>query len=216
MKEGLIFDLDGVLLSTDAYHARAWKAMAQAWGIAYDEQISDRLRGVSRRASLLLLLGPQAERYTEEELTAMCEQKNGMYRKLLEELTPQSVDSSVRSTLAGLRAKGLRLAVGSSSRNGRMILEKTALMDSFDVVIDGCDITHTKPHPEVFLKCAEGLGLAPEACVVVEDAQAGVDAAVRAGMVPVAIGPVAEKLTGAAARIRRLEELEALVLAEVV
>lgn len=190
--KGIIFDLDGVLVFTDHYHYLAWKKMADRLGVYFDETINNRLRGVSRMASLEIILeqytGPAL---TMEEKTALAEEKNGYYRELLRQMTPDSVTPQVRRSLAELRGRGYKLAIGSSSKNTRTILERTELLDAFDAISDGTNITHSKPDPEVFLKAAAFLGLPPEQCAVVEDAYAGIDAARAGGMLAVGIGEAA-------------------------
>lgn len=191
--KAIIFDLDGVLVFTDHYHYLAWKKLADRLGIYFDENINNRLRGVSRMASLEIIL----ERNTGRELslkekTALAEEKNGYYRELLRQMTPDSVAPQVRETLSRLRGRGYRLAIGSSSKNTRTILERTNLLDAFDAVSDGNNITRSKPDPEVFLKAAQFLGVCPQACAVVEDARAGIDAALAGGMLAVGIGEAAQ------------------------
>ena len=187
--KGVIFDLDGVLVFTDKFHYQAWKKMADGMGIYFDEVINNRLRGVSRMASLDIIL----ERYEGEPLSpeqkeALAEQKNKMYRELLATMTYADVTDDVRSTLAELRRRGYKLAVGSSSKNAKFILERTGLTDAFDRVSDGTNITHSKPDPEVFLKAAEYIGEEPASCLVVEDAESGIDAGNAGGMQTAAIG----------------------------
>jgi len=190
--KALIFDLDGVLISTDQYHYKAWKRIADELGIYFDQGINNRLRGVSRRACLDILLenyrGPMLTQEDKERLT---EEKNTLYRDMLTNLTPASVDSEVRSTLITLKSRGHKLAVGSSSRNTKFILEQTELTTLFDAISDGTNITHSKPHPEVFLKAAQMLGEESSNCIVIEDAAAGIDAAKAAGMTAVGIGEAA-------------------------
>lgn len=187
--KAFIFDLDGVIVFTDKFHYKAWKQMADGMGIYFDEKINNRLRGVSRAESLEIIL----ERYEGEPLTAekkqqLMDEKNATYRSLLATMTPGDVQDSVRETLQKLRDAGFKLAVGSSSKNARFILERVELTDAFDAISDGNNITHSKPDPEVFLKAAEYLGEDPKDCVVVEDAYAGIDAAKAGGMTAVGIG----------------------------
>lgn len=208
--KGIIFDLDGVLVFTDHYHYLAWKRMADRLGVYFDETINNRLRGVSRMDSLDIIL----ERYTGPglgtgEKLALSEEKNGYYRELLQQMTPDSVTPQVRQTLAELRRRGYRLAIGSSSKNTRTILDNTNLLDAFDAISDGTNITRSKPDPEVFLKAAEFLGVEPEQCAVIEDAYAGIDAARAAGMIAVGIGDAATYVK-ANYKIRTLEELLSL------
>ena len=185
----IIFDLDGVLLSTDRYHFLAWKLVAERLGVPFSEEVNDRLRGVSRMDCIEILL----ENYTGEPLSladkeALAADKNEEYRSYISELTPSVVEDYVRETLGALRARGYRLAVGSVSKNTKYILEKTDLIGFFDAISDGTNITHSKPDPEVFLKAAQMLGVEPCACAVVEDAVVGIEAAASGGMLPVAIG----------------------------
>ncbi len=191
MKKAFIFDLDGVLCFTDKYHFRAWKALADRLGIPFDENVNDRLRGVSRMASLEIILSLGSASYSEEEKAAFAEEKNELYRTFLKGMTPSDITQEVRSTLDELRRRGYRLAIGSSSKNTPLILERTDMAKYFDAVSDGNNITHSKPDPEVFLKAAEFLGLRPEECYVVEDAEAGIDAGCAGGFTTVGIGPAA-------------------------
>lgn len=191
MKKAFIFDLDGVLCFTDKYHFRAWKALADRLGIPFDESVNDRLRGVSRMASLEIILSLGSTSYSEEEKAAFAEEKNELYRTFLKGMTPSDITQEVRSTLDELRRRGYMLAIGSSSKNTPLILERTDMAKYFDAVSDGNNITHSKPDPEVFLKAAEFLGLRPEECYVVEDAEAGIDAGSAGGFSTIGIGPAA-------------------------
>ena len=186
--KGIIFDLDGVICSTDEYHYLAWKALADRLDIPFDRERNGLLRGVSRMDSLNIILEKADRAYTEDEKTALAEEKNAAYRNLLARMSEKDLSDEVRDTLAALRGMGLRLAIGSSSKNTPFILERIGLKGYFDAVADGNCITHSKPHPEVFLKAAEGLGLEPKDCVVVEDAHAGVEAAVTGGFRCAAMG----------------------------
>ena len=190
--QGIIFDLDGVICSTDQYHYQAWKKMADGIDVYFDEVINNRLRGVSRMASLEIILERSTEQYTDEQKAALAEQKNDLYRELLMQMSPADLSNEVKSTLDALRAKGLKLAIGSSSKNAKLILGRIGLGDYFDAISDGTNITHSKPHPEVFLKAAEMLNLEPGCCLVVEDARAGVEAAAAGGFDSAGIGEAAE------------------------
>ena len=186
--KGIIFDLDGVICSTEEYHCLAWKALADRLGIDFNREINNRLRGVSRMASLEIVLDGSDKHYTDAEKAGFAEEKNTIYRELLGRMSPCDMSDEVRDTLVALRGKGLKLAIGSSSRNTPYILERIGLSSFFDAVSDGNNITHSKPDPEVFLKAAEMLGFDPSACLVVEDAHAGVEAAVNGGFDAAAIG----------------------------
>lgn len=190
-KPSFIFDLDGVLVFTDRYHYQAWKQMADSIGCYFDEKINNRLRGVSRMASLDIILERADRKYTQEEKEKLAAQKNEIYRRLLSQMTPADVTDSVRKTLAALKKSGHKLAIGSSSKNAKFILQQVDLADPFDAVSDGTNITHSKPDPEVFLKAAQFLGEDPENCVVIEDAYSGIDAAKAGGMLAIGIGDAA-------------------------
>lgn len=213
MRKAVIFDLDGVLVHTDRYHFLAWKQIAGEIGIPFDEKVNDRLRGVSRRESLEIILENCAEQPEEAEIVRLLEKKNSIYRKLLEQLTPESVETSVRDTLEWLRQEKIPMAVGSSSKNTEYILKKTDLVRYFDAVADGNMITRSKPDPEVFLKAAELIGADPGDCIVVEDAAAGIQAAKAAGMYAVGIGEAAE-YAETDCKIRDLTELRKLILTQ--
>ena len=186
--KGIIFDLDGVICSTDEYHYQAWKALADRLGIGFDRTINNRLRGVSRMASLEIVLEKADRAYSEAEKAALAGEKNALYRELLGQMGPADLSDEVKATLEALRARGLKLAIGSSSKNTPYILERIGLDGWFDAVSDGNNITRSKPDPEVFLIAAQRLGLEPADCVVVEDARAGVEAAVNGGFTAAAIG----------------------------
>lgn len=212
--KAFIFDLDGVIVFTDKFHYLAWKKMADQMGIYFDETINNRLRGVSRAESLEIIL----ERYdgnvlSEKEKAQLMETKNKTYRELLGTMTRDDVTKDVRQTLQTLREMGCKLAIGSSSRNARFILEKVEILDAFDAISDGNNITNSKPDPEVFIKAGEYLGEEPGNCVVVEDAYAGIDAAKAAGMTAVAIGD-AVNYEKADERIERFEELIERMIAQ--
>lgn len=191
MKQGIIFDLDGVLLSTDEMHYAAWKSVADELGVPFDRTVNNRLRGVSRMESLEIILEKSTRPFSAAEKEALAARKNDRYRALLQSLTPDAVEPAVRETLCALKARGFRLAVGSSSKNTKLILRLTGLAPLFDAVSDGTNITRSKPDPEVFLKAAAFIGLAPADCAVVEDATAGIDAAVAGGFTAIGIGDAA-------------------------
>ena len=186
--KGFIFDLDGVIVSTDDFHYSAWKHIADREGIYFDEEINNRLRGVSRMESLEIILERSTKQYSDEEKNALAEDKNSYYKQLLNSLSPNDRLPGVTETLKFLKEKGYKIAIGSSSKNARFILQKIGLGTTFDAISDGNNIKRTKPDPEVFLKAAEMLGFQPKECVVVEDALAGVEAGLSGGFYTVAIG----------------------------
>lgn len=189
--KAFIFDLDGVIVSTDELHYAAWKQMADGEGIYFDRAINERLRGVSRMQSLEIILERASRGYSESEKLALAELKNDIYRKLLNKLTPADRLCGVTETLSVLRERGYKLAIGSSSKNTPTILEKIGYGGYFDAVSDGNNISRSKPDPEVFLCAAEFLGLNPAECYVVEDAEAGIIAANAGGFTSVGIGSAA-------------------------
>ena len=204
--KGIIFDLDGVICSTDEYHYQAWKSIADEEGIYFDRNINERLRGVSRAESLEIILERATASYSPEQKAALMEKKNNIYRELLKNMGPGDVTEEVRSTLRKLREKGYGLSIGSSSKNTRFILERTGLTDAFDGISDGNMISRSKPNPEVFIKAAGILGLKNGECLVIEDAVSGIDAANAAGFHSVGIGPAAE-CEGAEFKIQNLSEI---------
>jgi len=195
--DAIIFDLDGVICFTDEYHYKAWKKMADEMGIPFDREINNRLRGVSRMASLEIILekydGPAL---SDEEKARLAEKKNDLYRLSLHEMSPADLSAEVKETLDTLRAAGLKLAIGSSSKNTPFILGQIGLGDYFDAISDGNNITHSKPDPEVFVKAAEMLGIPPERCLVVEDAVSGAEAGHAGGMKVACVGDAAKNGAG--------------------
>ena len=186
--KAIIFDLDGVICHTDKYHYLAWKALADKLGIYFDEEINNRLRGVSRMESLEIVLERYGGTLTEAEKQALAEEKNALYRELLKKMSAEDLSAEVKETLDTLRAGGRILAIGSSSKNTRFILERIGLDGYFDAISDGNNIANSKPDPEVFLKAAQFIGLPAEECLVVEDAKAGIVAAAAGGFDSAAIG----------------------------
>lgn len=208
--EAVIFDLDGVIVSTDGYHYKAWKSIADLEGIYFDEVINNRLRGVSRMESLDIILEQAANNYSTHEKQALADQKNAIYVGLLKDLTPADILADVEHVLSELKNKGIKIAIGSSSKNARFILRQIGLTDLFDAIADGNDISRSKPFPDVFLKAAEKLAVEPAHCIVVEDAIAGIEAAKRAGMAAAAVGD-AKQSPQADYRLESLKDLLLLV-----
>lgn len=186
--EAIIFDLDGVICHTDKYHYEAWKAIADKLDIEFNETINNRLRGVSRMESFNIILEKYDGVMCDEEKLRYAEEKNDIYKELLKNMSEKDLSKEVRETLTELRNKGVKLAIGSSSKNAKFILSQIALGDFFDAISDGNNITKSKPDPEVFLKAAEYLKLPAERCLVVEDAVAGLEAAMAGKMDSAAIG----------------------------
>lgn len=202
--KAVIFDLDGVIVTTDDCHYTAWKKMADDEGIYFDRKINERLRGVSRMQSLEIILEKSDKPYTEQEKIALAAKKNAYYVDLIQKLTPHDVLGGVTENLKTLKEQGIKIAIGSSSKNTPIILNRIGLADYFDAVSDGNNIKKSKPDPEVFLKAAEMLNIAPENCMIVEDADAGIEAGKRAGMKTFALG----NATGADFYAKSLENVD--------
>jgi beta-phosphoglucomutase len=184
-----IFDLDGVLVDTAKYHYLAWKRLAKELGFAFSEQHNERLKGVSRMASLDILLEVGGVKgLSEEEKQRLAAKKNDWYVAYIRQMTPAEILPGVVDFLQQLKAARVKTALGSASRNAPLILERVGLAHFFDAIIDGNSITKAKPDPEVFLQGAQALGMPANRCVVFEDAEAGIEAAHRAGMKCVGVG----------------------------
>lgn len=191
--KGIIFDLDGVITSTDEFHYLAWQELANKLGIkGFNREENLKQRGVSRMESLEVVLALGNKEYTNEEKIKLADEKNEIYKKLLEQMNESYLDRDVYNTLIKLRERGYKLAIGSSSKNTKLILSKIGLLNFFDAISDGNNITHSKPNPEVFLKAAKMLNLSPSECVVVEDATAGIDAANSGGFKSYGLGPASK------------------------
>lgn len=186
--KAIIFDLDGVICHTDHYHYLAWKKLADKLGIYFDEEINNRLRGVSRMDSLNIILEKYNGELTKNEKEFYAKDKNNIYKELLQNMKPADLSIEVKETLDQLKTSGFQLAIGSSSRNARFILKQLGLEGYFDAISDGNNIENSKPDPEVFLKAGEYVGISPKECLVVEDALAGLEAAIAARMDQAAIG----------------------------
>ena len=186
--KGLIFDLDGVIVDTAGYHFKAWRKMANELGFDFNEHQNEQLKGVSRRQSIELILNWGGKTLPEVEIERFMTLKNTWYLEFIEQLAPANVLPGADLFLRESKAVGYRIALGSASKNSRMILDKLELTDLFDAIIDGNIATESKPNPQVFLKGADALGLTPNQSLVFEDAIAGIQAAHNGGMLAVGIG----------------------------
>ncbi len=182
-----IFDLDGVLTDTAEYHYLAWKRMAEEEGISFNRQDNEKLRGVSRRASLELVL--KGRELPEERIQELMDRKNGYYREYIKTITEIDLLPGAEELLTALKVGGYKLALASASKNAPMVVERLGIEPYFDVIAHGGSVEKTKPAPDLFIYTAEKLGLEPLYCVVVEDAAAGIEAAKAAGMAAIGIGP---------------------------
>jgi len=192
MSKAVIFDLDGVIVTTDDCHYQAWKRMADEEGIYFDHLLNERLRGVSRMESLEIVLEKSSKVYSNEQKHCLATRKNRYYCDLIQNLTPRDILPGVMEVLKLLKQKGVKIAIGSSSKNTPLILKQVGLASCFDAVADGNDIKHSKPDPEVFLLAAKRLGVTPQDCIVVEDADAGIEAAKAGGMIALGVGSAAK------------------------
>lgn len=186
--QGAIFDLDGVLTDTAEYHYRGWQRMADEEGLPFDRQANEALRGVSRRESLLRIVGDRP--YTEAQLQEMMDRKNRYYQELIQTITPADLLPGALSLLNQLRQAGIKIAIASSSKNARTVIEHMGIAAQVDVIADGYSVQRPKPAPDLFLYAADQIKLQPKQCVVFEDATAGIEAALAAGMWSVGLGPV--------------------------
>ena len=191
MIKAVIFDLDGVICSTDRYHYQAWKQLADELGVFFNEEINNRLKGVSRMESLDIILEKSNKKYSIEEKQKLATKKNDTYRNLLKNMDDHDVSSDVLKTLYFLKRNDIKVAIGSSSKNTMFILERIGLDNYFDAIADGTQILKSKPDPEVFLLAAKKLCLEPKDCIVVEDAKTGIDAANAGGFISVGINDAA-------------------------
>lgn len=193
--KGVIFDLDGVLVSTDELHYQAWKRLAGEIGISdFTKKDNEAQRGIGRMESLEVLLQKTDKAYSPEEKQEMAFRKNEYYKALLNEMSPQSLLPGAADTLKLLKERGVKLAVGSASANAPVILERIGILEWLDAYSSGLDTSASKPDPEVFLIAADRLGIPPEECLVVEDAPAGIRAARAGGMHCMGVGPLHENL----------------------
>ena len=194
--KAVIFDLDGVLVDTAIYHFQAWHRLAEDLGYSFSIVDNEQLKGVSRIESLELILKWAGVEKSEAEKADLLVLKNQWYLELIEQLSPEHLLSGSLELLKKLQEKGIKIGLGSASKNAMGILEKTGIIPYFDALIDGNVVQLSKPNPQVFLKGAEVLEIAPAHCLVLEDAQAGIDAARAAGMQVIGVG-LEEHLKGA-------------------
>ncbi|MCF8009103.1 MAG: beta-phosphoglucomutase [Halanaerobiales bacterium] len=187
--KGFIFDLDGVITDTAEYHYLGWKRLAKEEQMEFDRKFNDKFRGVSRMRCLDMLLKENNREVTPQERKEMAERKNSYYREYLKTISKDNLLSGIEEILKDLKQRGYKLAIASASKNTKIVLDKLDIRNYFDTVSDGYSVKNTKPAPDLFLHTAEKLNLKPKECVVFEDAKAGIDAAIKANMLSVGIGP---------------------------
>lgn len=187
-RKGFIFDLDGVIVDTAKYHYLAWKKLSESIGIFFDEFQNEQLKGVSRINSLEKILGWGNKELSQDKFMELLARKNNDYLDYISNMTQSEILPDVVRIISFLKDTDQSIALGSSSRNARIILKKLKLIKDFDAVVDGNNVSESKPNPEVFLLAAEELNVTPQDCVVFEDSVAGVKAANEAGMMSIGIG----------------------------
>lgn len=192
--KGIIFDLDGVICSTDELHYKAWKEIARTLNLRFDEIMNNKLRGIGREESLKIILKENNTVIDSTQIKELSKRKNDIYLRLLKDYSPKDLSKEVADTLVQIKNSGYKIAIGSSSRNARFILNQLGIIDWFDAISDGTNISETKPNPEVFEKAAEYLGLEVQKCLVVEDADVGVQAALTGGFDCAGIGVASENM----------------------
>jgi len=185
--KAVIFDLDGVITDTSEYHYQAWKRLANEEGITFNRADNDKLRGVSRNECLKILL--KGKQVSAGQFQEMMDRKNRYYVELLRQMTSENILSGAKEIVLELKKRGIKTAIASVSKNTRTVLQGTEIEDLFDVIADGHSVKNTKPAPDIFLFAAKELEVKPEDCIVVEDAEAGIDAALAGNMLPIGIGP---------------------------
>lgn len=186
--KAVIFDLDGVITDTAHYHYLAWKRLAESQGVSFDAAFNEQLKGVDRMGSLELILGAAAGTTTREQKLALADSKNRHYQELIATMGEQDLLPGAAAALAAVRAAGLKIGLASVSKNAFTVLDMLGIRACFDVVVDAALLTHSKPHPEIFLTAARQLGVAPADCLGVEDAVAGVASIKSAGMMALGVG----------------------------
>ena len=203
--KAFILDLDGVITDTAEFHFKAWKKMADEEGIPFGREDNEKLRGVSRRKSMELILdGREME---EEKVQKLMDRKNQYYNDFLENLSEDDLLPGAQELIDEIIRRGYKIAVASSSRNAKTVIKNLGIMDVFDTISDGHSVGNSKPAPDLFLHTAEKLGLDPESCVVIEDADSGIEGALAADMIAVAVGPE-ERFSKAHYRYDKVKDID--------
>ena len=186
--KGAVFDLDGVITSTDLYHYQAWKHLADDMGWVFSRELNHHLRGISRSESLLIIAEANGAMLNKEEVQILTDRKNVLYRDLLENLTDDDILPGAYELLSVLRTHGIKIALASASRNAGYIIDKLGLSDILDYIVPASDVEFGKPDPEMFIKASDGIGLLPDECIGIEDAQPGIEGILAAGMKSIGVG----------------------------
>jgi len=211
--KAVIFDLDGVITDTSEYHYRAWKRLADEEGIPFNRDDNDKLRGVSRGECLKILL--KGKQVSNEQFQEMMDRKNEYYVELLKQMTSENILPGAKELVLGLERRGIKTAIASVSKNARTVLRGTGIENLFDVIVDGYSVKNTKPAPDLFLFAAKELGIKPENCAVVEDAEVGIEAALAGKIIPIGIGPE-ERVGKARFRFEKIGDITLTKLLEII
>ena len=189
MIQAVLFDLDGVLVSTDEYHYLSWKKLSKEEGFDFfDHEFNHKFRGVARKECVEIITKASGKHYSPEKKQELADRKNRYFVESLSSVTTEVLLPGSLSTLQELKKRGIKIAVASNSRNAKTIIDQSHINEFLDTVVDGYDIKNSKPDPEVFLLAAKNVGIPPAHCLVVEDAVAGIESARRAGMKALGIG----------------------------
>jgi len=211
--KAVIFDLDGVITDTSEYHYRAWKRLADEEGIPFTRDDNEKLRGVSRNECLKILL--KGKQVSNEQFQEMLDRKNEYYVELLRQMTSENILSGAKELVLGLKKRGIKTAIASVSKNTKTVLQGTGIENLFNIIVDGYSVKNTKPAPDIFLFAAKELGVKPEDCAVVEDAEAGIDAALAGNMLSIGIGPE-ERVGKARYRFEKIGDITLTKLLEII
>jgi len=211
--KAVIFDLDGIITDTSEYHYRAWKRLADEEGIPFTRDDNEKLRGVSRNECLKILL--KGKQVSNEQFQEMLDRKNEYYVELLRQMTSENILSGAKELVLGLKKRGIKTAIASVSKNTRTVLQGTGIENLFNIIVDGYSVKNTKPAPDIFLFAAKELGVKPEDCAVVEDAEAGIDAALAGNMLSIGIGPE-ERVGKARFRFEKIGDITITKLLEII
>ena len=188
MLKAVIFDLDGVITDSAKFHYLAWKSLADEFGISFDEEYNEKLKGVSRMDSLDLILQKGNIMLPLEEKEVLADRKNGLYKEYIKQITPKDVLPGIENFLQELKSEDIKMAIASASKNAFFIIKQLGMEDCFDYIVDAGKIERSKPFPDVFLAAAEAVGVLPKECIGVEDANSGIEAIKAAGMFAVGVG----------------------------
>lgn len=215
MFKGVLFDLDGVITDTAAFHFKAWKRLADQLGISLDPAFNEKLKGLSREDSLRLILekGGLDKKISTAEFQQLAQEKNEYYLQLIAEMTPQDVFPGILPLLKALKTQKIKCALASASKNAPLLLDKLQLNSYFAAIADPQKVERGKPAPDLFIAAARGISLAPDVCIGIEDAAAGVQALLASGALPVAVGEPAHFPAGVAC-ISSTKDLTTIYLAE--